>query len=1113
MTAPRKRLLRSLCLALLGVASLVSLARAQAPATAPDAATIAKFDKDKNGRLDADELAAMSSAQSKNAKIPVESESAKESGAALVTLSPFEVVADDNGYLASNTLSGTRLNSKIEDLGASITVVTKQQMLDTAVLDINDIFLYEANTEGTGNYTALVLDRNGGVNDSIQSGPQTANRIRGIDSVNTARGNFASNSSIPIDMYNTDAVEISRGPNSNIFGLGNTSGTVNIIPSKANLTRDISTVVMRADSYGGYRGSIDLNRPLFRNVLALRLSAVYQSVGYQRKPSADQTKRQQGAVTYKPFANTTIRGSYESYHNYARRPNSVTPRDTATYWKSVGSPTWDPQTQIVSFANGTTSGPYTVAQDGTLPFGLLSQGSGFYNRPSIFVDNGAIQFWSVNRTGSLPASGIPTPDNPNSNLRFIESGNDIQRLRGTSLPLFIAPATTDKAVYDWTSINFVAPNYNQDKADIYSVEVEQGVFKTAHQRLDVRGGWFREDTDNYSRNFIGGTNAVLYVDPNRTYLDGRLNPFFKRPYIGASEPTLSNRPTVNDIQIADLAYQLTPSHLPRWLSWIGQQKLAAHGEVRRLDTAIYRYRDFILDDHTWGNPANRGGPTAGRGYYKYYLGDDKNQNIDYAPPPVYSLGGKQNFNWFDAKAGVWVSEPSLIGESGVTPSNRTRREIRTQSLATQNFFFDDRIVTTFGWRKDKNRSRDSNGATVDPATGLLNYDALRTWGPFLEKSGDTKTAGVVVKPFSWLYAHYNQSDSFQPATTQYNLLGEVLPNPTGKGKDYGVSFNLWAGKLFLKVNKYTTEQRNSRGGDAGNVAPRALRIDSNRATGNNDAFNFETWATNLSNSRFLAQGITPTAAQTTEAVSKIMGLPVGFIDSIIGKSIAETSDISAKGYEFELNFNPNRNWTLKATAAQQQSIDNNIGPALSAYLDSRLPIWTTAKDDAGNLWWKTNTSAGTAENFYIGSVSAPLKLAQANQGKPRTQVREWRFNAITNYNFTQGRLKNFSVGGAVRWEDKASIGFRGAAPDADGVIRTLDRTKPLFDKSRYYFDASAGYNLRLYSGKIRTRIQLNVRNAFENGRLQAVAVNPDGQPYAYRIIDPRQFILTTTFDL
>ena len=80
-------------------------------------------------------------------------------------------------------------------------------------------------------------------------------------------------------------------------------------------------------------------------------------------------------------------------------------------------------------------------------------------------------------------------------------------------------------------------------------------------------------------------------------------------------------------------------------------------------------------------------------------------------------------------------------------------------------------------------------------------------------------------------------------------------------------------------------------------------------------------------------------------------------------------------------------------------------------------------------------------------------------------------------------------------------------------MRTLDRNRPVFDDSRFYVDLSAGYGLRLFSDKVRTRLQLNVRNALEGGRLQAVAVNPDGAPFAYRIVDPRQFILTATFDL
>jgi len=48
---------------------------------------------------------------------------------------------------------------------------------------------------------------------------------------------------------------------------------------------------------------------------------------------------------------------------------------------------------------------------------------------------------------------------------------------------------------------------------------------------------------------------------------------------------------------------------------------------------------------------------------------------------------------------------------------------------------------------------------------------------------------------------------------------------------------------------------------------------------------------------------------------------------------------------------------------------------------------------------------------------------------------------------------------------------------------------------------------------VRAKFQLNVRNVQESGSLQAVGVNPDGRPFAYRINDPRQFILSTTFDL
>ena len=1112
-----------------------------APASAPDAPTLAQYDRNGNGRLDPEELAAQQADQAR-AATSATSTSTTASGDKVVELSPFEVAAgSDKGYYASSSLSGTRLNSKLEDLASSISVVTKQQLLDTAAVDINDIFLYEANTEGTGNYTAFSIGRNGDVNDSVQSDPMNANRVRGIDSANIARDGFAGNSRIPIDTYNIDAVEISRGPNSNIFGLGNSSGTVNLVRSQANLTRKITQFTARADSFGGYRGSFDFNRPLFRNTLAVRLTGVYESKGFVREPSADITRRGQGMVTYRPFKSTTLRASYESYHNFARRPNSLTPRDTTSFWNAAGRPTWDPTTQRVTINGVLQPTVYPQSQDANLPAGLISQGTGFYNRPGFFVDPGSAPLYTVNRT-----STTNNPGGANTNVRYLESSTDILRLRGSTMPLFTTPGISDRSLYNWEEINYVAPNYNKDKADIYSVTLEQFFLNTPRQILAARVGWYFEDVDNYSRNFIGGNSSVLFIDVNEKLLDGRANPYFLRPYLGASEPTIFNRPETNDNFRAELAYQIDltreKGRFGNVLRWLGRHRAAGYNETRLITTGTYRYREQILDDHPWLSNTNRQSNVQARGYFKYYLGDNNGGNIDYAPPELYGLAGNYNFYWFNGATQQWVNEPVVFGETGITPSNRTRREVRSRGLTLQSFLLDDRVVTTFGWRRDKNRSRQSNGAAVDPTTGLVTYDALNIWGPFTEKQGPTKTEGIVVKPFrNWrpienradagnfvadfarsVTLFYNQSDTFQPAAAQYNLFGDLLPDPQGKGKDYGITFSLMSGKFVAKINKYENTQRFSRSGDAGIVATRANRIDFGT-----DQFNLEdvaaTWMSQLHPDW--------TAQQQRAEVYKIMQLPGGFIEEVSSRSINETQDVSSKGYEIELNYNPTPNWTLRGNIARQQTIDTNMSPNIQRYFDERLPVWTAVRIptdrlpdgtqlvNAGQPWWTTSYgSAGTPRSFYEGVVLAPYKLAVANQGKPRSQVREWRFNATTSYRlaglFSDARWARATrVGGSVRWEDKAAIGFLGAAPDADGVIRSLDKSRPVYDKAREYFDLFASHELRFNRNKIRALVQLNVRNVFENGRLQAIGINPDGRPFNFRIIDPRQFILSTTFEL
>ena len=230
----------------------------QAKVATVDAETLARFDMNKNGRLDPDEDAARLAAESRAARVPTAS--ATSATGETLQLSPFEVKESTTGYLATNTMSGTRLNSNLEDLASSISVVTKQQMADFAMLDINDIFAYEAGTEGVGTYTPFEIDRNGRVADSVMSDRESANRVRGIGAANISRSGFATSGRVPVDPIDIDAVEISRGPNSSIFGLGEGSGTVNMVGASANLNRASTTTQLRFDSTGGWRTSFDRMR-------------------------------------------------------------------------------------------------------------------------------------------------------------------------------------------------------------------------------------------------------------------------------------------------------------------------------------------------------------------------------------------------------------------------------------------------------------------------------------------------------------------------------------------------------------------------------------------------------------------------------------------------------------------------------------------------------------------------------------------------------------------------------------------------------------------------------------------------------------------------------------
>ena len=1080
----------------------------------------------------------------KTAPIPASSEKPEET----VLLSPFTVVEDDKGYQAFNTLAGTRLNSKLEDLGSSITVVTLQQMQDTAVLDINDLFRYEASTEGTDDFTQFTPNRTGGVGDNIQGDPARANRIRGVGSagtsgsgVNSAWGNFSSNSKIPFDLYNVGAIEISRGPNSNLFGLGASAGTVNLVPAEASASKPTNSFTFRIDSERGHRSSLSLNRPLIAGKLAIKVAAVEESKGFTRKPSSERIHREYTSLFARPFKNTSIRASGERYANTYRRPNSLTPRDTSDEWKAGGSPTWDPLTQMVTLSNGTRSGPFTTAQDTTLPAGL--QGGGNINGGRIaIVENSQINSFSVARISNAITTGTPSPLTANSNIRYIETASFLMRNKANLFPLFFEPAISDKSIYDWSKINYVASNNGRDNAKTYMVQGEHIFLHSPTHTLAARAGWFRQEFQREAANFIDNTDSILYVDVNEKLLDGRANPNFKRPYFQALGAIATDGREISDTQTADLAYSFTPSKLPRWLGWIGSQRFGSHAETRRADSVSYRYSQLIADDHAWTNRANR--VSTGAIIQRYYVGDTQGQNIDYSPSAIKNISGSYPLRWFNNLTGQWVEEPTVVDNLGIIGTNRNREEIRTVNATAQSFFFKDLLVTTFGWRQDRRRERTSQPNAVDPATGLVTNEPLKTWnlwtddqGPAVRDAqrGQTRTFGAVVKPLRWLNVHYNQSDSFFPQVVRQQLdLKTNIPNPRGEGKDYGVSLSALEGKLNVKLNRYQVTELDSRGSEVGTIGNRTIRLEGRQeANGVRDANGLYPFALSVVTARLSAQGVTnPTQAQLRPAIAKFMGQTDEWLNIFLDSGLAQpqtvgTTDVISKGLELEATYNATRNWRIKFTGAQGVAYDAAISPEVYNYWQSRLPTWTTVRGDSvpgngdgkGALWWTTVPTGGgnTPEAQYNSALISPYLVGVANVGKPRTQVREYRWNALTNYEFSQGRLKGFSIGGGVRWVDRGSIGFLGIAPETSGpftgAILQLDKNKPVWDAARFYFDASAGYRFKFYNDRIRARVQLNLKDVFEKGRLQPVGVNPDGSYYAYRIIAPRRITLSTSFDL
>lgn len=482
------------------------------------------------------------------------------------------------------------------------------------------------------------------------------------------------------------------------------------------------------------------------------------------------------------------------------------------------------------------------------------------------------------------------------------------------------------------------------------------------------------------------------------------------------------------------------------------------------------------------------------------------------------------------------------------------------------------IVATAGWRHDEvmNTTTDwqlqnsPNRGSSDPALVVPTVTKL---GP-IER--DSKSWGMVVHfgqlPFvsDWMKnspidisASYNRSANFQTGQIFRDYWGQQLPLPEGKTEDWGVVLATKDGKYSLKVNKFESSVKNNTstsvqywnyGNNVGIYAQAWSQFKYNHEVknnpasprhGNNVISDLPVPTPEAPNVKWTVDyqplnGQTLEQAQAEEIaviaawdqwlaemapLPQLMGEAWGFnwADDLTESPVSEfrfTSDMVAKGYEIELNAQITDNWRFTLNASRIKSVMDNLGqsPApggkmtmIDYLLDFDRRLNETIMGDL-RIWGGGSTS--NARENWNGYANGDLKARLAEQGTVVPENRLWHWNAITNYDFREGRLRGWNVGGAARYHSAATLAYK---PVQNPGYISYDLNSPYKDDNELVFDAWVGYRRKILDGKVDWRTQLNVQNIGVGNELVPVTVQPDGTPALYRIRASQRFFITSTF--
>ncbi|MCH6255622.1 TonB-dependent receptor plug domain-containing protein [Puniceicoccaceae bacterium K14] len=743
-------------------------------------------------------------------------------------LSPFEVNAeDDSRYRATSTLAGTRLRTDLRDIGSAISVVTEEFLEDTGATNNESLLLYTLGTEVGGSAGNFAGGGDGGRvdTDDQRRNPSAANRVRGLAAADSTRNFYATD--IPWDSFNVNRVDIQRGPNSVLFGLGSPAGVINA-GLKTAMFSDQGEVGLNFGNDDSWRATLDYNKVIIEDELSVRLSVLESEKGFQQEEAFEDDSRIFLSAQWAPsFLNTDsskgkLTANYEDGEIMANRPRVLPPIDRITPWFNSANG---------DLYQGTFTAPelQTFSQSG-------ATGSEFIGIEVLGrIFNGPVAFYD----GSGTPSAYRMAAVDGINYLGIDDASDAAAKAGlpfSSIGGVKSKTLSDASIFDFYNHMLDGDNKREwQEWDSYNITYEH---TWLNDSLGIEVGFDSQSYQEGQVNVLDNWGQSISVDIVSVFPDGSENPNVGRAIVGGETQNNRNDSTDRDTFRATGFYEFDFRDLDNdSLGFLGSHLFTAlysDQEVSRLDTEWVRNTSLGIDS----------GSIDGASRYLsniVYVSDDlsglssaSGANIQ---PISYRLIPHDTEQTIVTSAGVVSPFSVLSYDNGDIASlykqaDKSKDEIESTALIWQGKMFDDLFVPMFALRKDSVDAANAGNAPDGPETGSVNpfgedwnlpgsaadADASTVGATYNSVSETTRTYGAVIHaPQSitdalggtQLSLSYANSENFSPDASRRGIDGAAVPNQTGETEEFGLTISALKGKLQFKVNRYETTVKNA----------------------------------------------------------------------------------------------------------------------------------------------------------------------------------------------------------------------------------------------------------------------------------------------------------------